>query len=224
MNNGIVRPLAADKMIRIGWCVDHTDCLGPYTRFALWLQGCLRGCEGCISPDMQATDGGRETDIEYLAELVVNSHTEGITISGGEPFYQADKVLLLLENIKSVKSDFGVIMYSGYTYDQLIGSGEKDIVTLLGQYVDLLIDGEYIRELDDDLGIRGSSNQRLVFLTDRYRFAEKQLDSGRARQNDFFLRGNRIQMVGVPSQAAKNAIAKLNNAASLIDMRKRKDL
>lgn len=218
MSENIVRPLAPDEKLRVGWCADHTDCLGPGIRFALWLQGCLRGCDGCIAPDMQPLDGGRIMDIGYTAKLIIESDTEGITISGGEPFYQANKLLALLKAVKSVKREFGVIVFSGYTYEQLISSGEAVVILLLKQYIDLLIDGEYIRELDDDSGLRGSSNQRFVFLTERYRSAEEQFIG--ARQASFFLRDNRIQMIGVPSQATKNAIARINDVAALIGQRK----
>ena len=34
--------------------------------------------------------------------------------------------------------------------------------------IDLLIDGPYVRELDDGLSLRGSSNQRVLPLTRRY--------------------------------------------------------
>lgn len=221
MTDTIIRPLADSGKIRISWCVERTARLGPHNRFALWVQGCLRNCVGCISPDMQQLDGGRAADIDYLAELMINSDTEGVTISGGEPFYQADKLLALLNIVKSKRDDYGVIIYSGFTYDQLINSAEQAVAELLARHTDLLIDGEYMQALDDDYGIRGSSNQRFVFLTERYAPFESRLGEGAARQADFFLReNNRIQMVGVPSQATKKAIAKINNAAELIAARK----
>ncbi|MGN0650814.1 MAG: 4Fe-4S single cluster domain-containing protein [Oscillospiraceae bacterium] len=223
MTDKIIHTLADNGKIRIGWCVERTKCLGPFERFALWLQGCNRNCTGCIAPDMQPLTGGRQADIDYLAELVINSKTEGITISGGEPFYQADKLVELLDTIKSKIRDFGVIIYSGFSYNQLINSGEQAVLDLIHRHVDLLIDGEYIQALDDDLGIRGSSNQRLIFMTERYKFAENELNDGRARQVDFFIReNNRIQMVGVPSEATKTAIARINNAAAIIASGKNK--
>lgn len=213
MSEKIIRESAESGEIRIGWFVENTTCLGPFNRTALWLQGCCRNCAGCIAPDMQPLFGGRVLTIEELAAMIASTNTEGITISGGEPFYQTDKLISLLCAVKEKKPDYGVIMYSGYKYEELLKSGESEILELLSNHVDLLIDGAYISELDDNRGIRGSSNQQLIFLTDRYAAFGQLLGVGQARRVEFFLRENNlVQMVGVPSKAAKKTIERVNRA------------
>lgn len=221
MSEKIIRPLAESGRIRIGWFVERTTCLGPFSRTALWLQGCCRNCEGCIAPDMQPLSAGRMLYVDELAAMITSTDTEGITISGGEPFYQADKLVSLMRAVKKMKPDYGVILYSGYTFEELLKSGEPEILELLSDFTDLLIDGEYISELDDDRGIRGSSNQRLIFLTNRYAASEQSLENGQARRVDFFLRENNlVQMVGVPSKVAKRTIGKVNRTVGTIAARK----
>jgi anaerobic ribonucleoside-triphosphate reductase activating protein len=58
--------------------------------------------------------------------------------------------------------------YTGYRFEQLQQRGTAD-QKLLCDRIDLLVDGTYIESLHDDLLWRGSSNQRLLLLTNRYR-------------------------------------------------------
>ena len=218
--NSVVRSLARPGNIRIAWFVSQTERLGPSSRTALWLQGCNRNCKGCISPEMQDPAAGREISISELTEMVLTSDTDGITISGGEPFYQADRLLELLVAVKRSKPDLGVVIYTGYRHEELELYGGEAVLRLLREHVDVLIDGEYIIGLDDNCGLRGSSNQRVIFFTEKYTAYKEQFGSGSARQADFFLRGRHIQMVGVPSAATKAAISKVNRSISQIICRR----
>ena len=60
-----------------------------------------------------------------------------------------------------------IVVYSGYTFEQLKAMGEKNpaVLELLG-LCDTLIDGPFIEEQKDlDLLFRGSQNQRIIDLT-----------------------------------------------------------
>jgi len=60
--------------------VASTRSLGPYNRFAIWVQGCLKRCPGCISKDSQPLDGGYKAETEDLtASIVSTPDIEGIT-------------------------------------------------------------------------------------------------------------------------------------------------
>lgn len=206
----IVKQYAPDGFIKISWYVKSTDCLGPFLRYALWLQGCERRCKGCIAREMQPSDGGYDISIEKLSELIAcENKNEGITISGGEPFYQADKICELIEKIKSVRNDFGVVIYTGYTIEELRSSGEYAVNRLLDEYTDILIDGSYIEELDDNAGLRGSSNQRFIMLTERYRDKAYMYESLSGRKNNFIISDDKFQMVGIPSAVSKEILKKL---------------
>lgn len=139
--------------------------LGPYTRYCLWVSGCNRNCKGCISPESHDMYKGRKYSVHSLAWQILLSETEGITISGGEPFLQAQALCKLITAVKK-RRDVGVIIYTGYLYEQLseLPYG-KELVGLC----DLIVDGPYIQELDDGKALRGSSNQRVIPVTDRYK-------------------------------------------------------
>ena len=65
---------------------------------------------------------------------------------------------------------------------------------------DLLIDGEYIRELDDGKGLRGSSNQRAIPLNARGE-ALLALWARQARRREVFRHGAEVHEVGLPGDA-----------------------
>lgn len=205
---GIIKNLAPEESIRIGWFVKNTTCLGPGNRFALWLQGCERACKGCIAQEMQSLEAGRIEKIKDLAAFIKSCDADGITISGGEPFYQADRLYKLLSDILSFKPDTGVIIYTGYKIEELISSGEKYIKEVLAHYTDILIDGEYIEELDDDKGLRGSSNQKAHFLTEKYRQYEEMYKKPAGRKSNLIFAKNKFQAAGIPSRQVKDILNK----------------
>ncbi len=143
--------------------------LGFGRRFVIWCQGCRKRCPGCVAPEAQPLDGGREVDTAALAwEIILALRSgccEGLTISGGEPTLQCAALCDLLDRV-SAKTDTGVVLYSGYTFEEL--KQLPNAAALLSR-CDVLIDGEYISAKDDGMALRGSSNQRVFLLTERYR-------------------------------------------------------
>ncbi len=168
--------------------------LGPGTRYVLWVQGCYQNCEGCVAANAKDMEKGTPIKISALVYEILFSNSEGITISGGEPFMQAEELSDLLGKIKK-KKDLGVIVYTGYLYEELLkNSAAKKLLS----HIDLLIDGPYIKSLDDGKSLRGSSNQRILFLTDRYKDYEKEYGiEGRYTEN--FYHGIHIHEIGIPS-------------------------
>jgi anaerobic ribonucleoside-triphosphate reductase activating protein len=145
-----------------------TNALGPGQRFALWTQGCEKRCPGCISPHSRDPAGGEVWDIPVLADKILHTpDIEGLTISGGEPFLQAAALCELIETVRSCR-DLGVIIYTGYTHQELRESDQPAIPRLLG-LTDLLIDGPYQEQYNDGKSLRGSSNQLVIALSERYR-------------------------------------------------------
>lgn len=148
--------------------IPETEVLGPFLRFALWLQGCDKRCKGCLSPRSQALDGGEKYEIPDLTSIVLETdNIEGLTISGGEPFLQAAGLNLFIETLKKTKN-LGIIVYTGYTLEQIKQKNDANMLKLLDK-IDLLIDGEYNEKLNDGKSLRGSLNQEVILLTDRYK-------------------------------------------------------
>ncbi len=205
----IIKQYASDDCIRISWYNEKTDLLGPFFRFALWVQGCERKCPGCIAEHIQSPGGGKDIKISELAEIIAAStECEGITISGGEPFYQADRICALAESVKALRPDFGVIIYTGYTLEELKSSDENDVLRLLGM-TDILIDGPYIETLDDNAGLRGSSNQQIHFLTGRYLDFREMYEIPSGRRNSIVINDSILQMTGIPSESTKQLLKKI---------------
>ena len=199
----ILKNTASSDCIRISWYNEKTDLLGPFFRFVLWVQGCERRCPGCIAENMHSLTGGSEMKLYDLASLVISAdECEGITISGGEPFYQADKICTLIEMIKSTRPDFGVIIYTGYRINELKNTGEEAVQKLIN-LADIIIDGPYEETLDDNKGLRGSSNQNVIFLTDRYKNMSEIYTNPGGRRNKIEITETSLRMTGVPSENTK---------------------
>lgn len=144
-----------------------TKALGPGLRAAVWVQGCLKNCPGCISPEWSEHKPAHLIQSDILAEqLLAHPEVSGFTFSGGEPMLQAAglaEVIMLARRKKSLN----LICYTGYTLEHLQSSPPSAGVDDLLAETDVLIDGDYQEDLNDDLGLRGSSNQYIHFLTDR---------------------------------------------------------
>lgn len=181
------------KQISVYMKEPKVTVLGPGVRYGLWVQGCHRNCPGCVAGGSHRMEEGTPVPVGALALEIALSGADGLTISGGEPFLQAEALGELIAKVRSIRP-MGVIVYTGYTYEALQKMPEA--ASLLKQ-TDLLIDGEYIQELDDGKSLRGSSNQRAIPLTDRYRDEAAQYGSG-PRTTEYFYHGSQVHQVGIP--------------------------
>lgn len=91
------------------------------------------------------------------------------------------------------------LLLSGFTFAELQrkASSETGVRDFLNQ-LDVLIDGQYREDLNDQRGLRGSSNQRVHFLTGRYERLKSEFECGQ-RQVEMHLLKNELLMVGVPT-------------------------
>jgi anaerobic ribonucleoside-triphosphate reductase activating protein len=136
---------------------------GPGKRTVLLTFGCSIHCPGCQNAHLWDVNGGREVPaVDLAADLVATGLP--ITVSGGEPFDQPTALLVLLEAVR-VRNPFAhVTVYTGRTFEQLIGlaSQSYDILGALA-LVDVLVDGPFVQALDNDrMQYRGSGNQRVI--------------------------------------------------------------
>lgn len=147
--------------IKIAGVVEESIVDGPGIRFVIFTQGCPHKCIGCHNPQTHDFNMGRYESIDKLAQKIdENPLLSGITLSGGEPFLQPLELVKLIEKIKN--KNLNVITYTGFTYEELIQSKNKNVLELLNK-TDILIDGKFILDLkDENLMFRGSSNQRAI--------------------------------------------------------------
>lgn len=143
--------------IRIAGLVPESFVDGDGIRFAVFMQGCLRNCEGCQNPDTHALDGGQLVDTnEILAAIKKNPLLNGITLTGGEPLLQIEPATELARAVKNF--GLNVWCYTGYTFEDLPADSKQ-----LLNFVDILVDGAFdINQRDLTLQFRGSTNQRII--------------------------------------------------------------
>jgi anaerobic ribonucleoside-triphosphate reductase activating protein len=170
--------------------------LGPGNRYVIWVQGCPFNCKGCITPEGIPLKINKLISIEDIANEIINdSAITGVTFSGGEPFLQASKLTKLINKIKEYRADLNYICFSGYSYEELTWVEATDLLNQL----DLLIDGKYNEKLNNNLGLRGSSNQNFIFLSEKLKSFEEEFML-QSRNIDIRI-GNTLQSIGIPNKS-----------------------
>lgn len=157
--------------MRIYGLVQDSIVDGPGFRFSCFVQGCPHNCPGCHNPDSHDPDGGREMTVEEVAaELLKNPLTDGLTLSGGEPFAQPEACLELAKIAHA--HGLNVWSYSGWTFEYLRDQGSAAQQALLRE-LDVLVDGPFVLEQRTlALPWRGSRNQRVINVPESLAAAE----------------------------------------------------
>ena len=157
-------------LMRVSGIVEESIVDGPGLRYVVFTQGCPHHCKGCHNPQTHSFEGGFLLSAEAaLAQLQENPLLSGITLSGGEPFEQAEALCALAEGAKALGKS--VMAYTGYVFKDLLARNDPWTNRLL-ELTDVLVDGPYKEELRDlELQFRGSANQRLLDRAERERLA-----------------------------------------------------
>lgn len=161
--------------------VDESEVNGTGCRAVVWVQGCLQECPGCFNPESWSFEVNQLISIDCLAEKILSHpRNQGVTFSGGEPFWQAPALAELARRVKA--AGLNVMSFTGFTLERLRSSyapaGAEDLLAQL----DILIDGPYIKSLAIHCpdSLVSSSNQRVhVFnpdFNDRLNWASDQLE------------------------------------------------
>ena len=147
--------------MRIANTVSDSIVDGPGLRFTVFTQGCPHHCPGCHNPGTHDPAGGHEVTVEELArQMAGNPLTDGLTLSGGEPFLQAEDCAALAR--LAHERGLNVWTYTGYTYERLISGEVPGAMDLLAQ-TDVLVDGPFVEAQKSYAALfRGSTNQRLI--------------------------------------------------------------
>lgn len=161
----------AGERLRLHAYLPHSRANGPGVRAAVWVQGCSLGCPGCFNPGTHDAGGAaEEVAVDALVDRLValGDTIEGLTVSGGEPLEQPAALLALTRAVRA-RTALSLIVFSGLTIDEIRAMPRGP--ELLEQ-LDVLIDGRYVAGERHASGLRGSHNQRIWCLTDRYREAD----------------------------------------------------
>ena len=190
--------------------------LGPGKRLGIWLQGCSLHCKGCMSQDTWDFDPKRAVDINALAEWVGDlfsssradaSPLDGLTVSGGEPFDQAEALLKLLRLVRS-QSVRDILIFSGYNVRDLTARYPE-----ITELATALVDGPFELDHPTEAVWKGSGNQNLTLFhphrtpeqTQRY-LSWKAVTKGKLQLlND----GRQAFIIGIPRQEDVQNIIKV---------------
>lgn len=168
--------------------------LGPGDRIAIWLAGCDHYCKGCSNPELWKQKDEQKISLVSLKKIIQpineNYRIDGITITGGDPFFQPEALREMLPYLQDISKD--ILVYTGYEYEQLVHQYE-DIL----KYVAVLIDGKYIEKNNKGSVLRGSDNQRIIFIDDSIEIYYTEYIKQERSQIQNFTTRNGIVSVGI---------------------------
>jgi len=149
--------------MRIAGLVQDSIVDGPGFRYAVFTQGCTLCCDGCHNPDTWDINGGYEMSVDdIIKEMLSNPLTDGLSLSGGEPFEQAADCASLAAAARD--NGLNVWVFTGRTYEELQEESKtvSEVFDLLN-LTDVLVDGRFILS-ERTLSVKwcGSKNQRVL--------------------------------------------------------------
>lgn len=134
---------------------------GDGLRVVLWVAGCSHCCKECQNPLTWDPLGGLPFDDEAKKEIfeqLDKPYISGITFSGGDPLHAANRldVRSLMAEIKEKYPEKTIWLYTGDSWESVMHYSCM-------QYVDVLVDGEFmVDQKDVKLRWKGSKNQRVI--------------------------------------------------------------
>lgn len=145
---------------------------GTGVRTSLFVSGCRNCCEDCFNRETWSFSYGKpytqETE-NAIIESLKPDYIAGLSILGGEPFEKENQpeVLKLVARAKKECPDKNVWIYSGFTFEELLGGSRASGQTAeeILKLADLLVDGRFDKTKKNiSLKFRGSENQRIIDL------------------------------------------------------------
>ena len=145
--------------VKLSGIINDSIVDGPGLRLSVFAQGCPHNCKGCHNPETHDPQGGSYMDVDEIIEKArKNPLLQGITLSGGEPFMQADAMVYLAKKAREI--GLNVVIYTGYTWEELM---EREEFMRLVREADYIVDGRFELSLRTlDMPFVGSSNQRII--------------------------------------------------------------
>ena len=126
-----------ETALRLAGVIRESIVDGPGWRFVVFAQGCPHHCPGCQNPQTHDFAGGYDSKVgNLIAELRKNPLLSGVTLSGGDPFAQAEPFAVLAAEVH--KLGLNVITYTGWTYEQIMDgldshAGWRDLLEEIGR-------------------------------------------------------------------------------------------
>lgn len=140
---------------------------GPGLRTSIYCAGCFHKCPGCHNPQSWDINNGHKMSTEELFRIIEADEFSDVTFTGGDPLYQVEAFTELAKMIKD-KTSKTIWCYTGFTIEEI----RKDSrLSMILPYIDVMVDGPFVMEKKDkELLFRGSSNQRIIYLSEKKDF------------------------------------------------------
>ena len=187
--------------------------LGPGNRIGIWFDGCSHNCKGCSNPELHEFSEQYAISLVNIEKLITDisnkNDIDGFTITGGDPFDQPEDLNKLLDFIRLISED--ILIYTGYCYEDV----EKKYQDIVNKAT-VIIDGEYVQELNTGEVLRGSTNQNIIILNDKFRNKYLEyIDNSESSIQNFYINGAAIS-VGIHKPGFDNAIDQALTGKGLI--------
>ncbi|MFZ7255547.1 anaerobic ribonucleoside-triphosphate reductase-activating protein [Avibacterium avium] len=137
---------------------------GEGTRCTLFVSGCEHACKGCYNQKSWSFNAGVPFDKAMEDQIIRDLQDQrikrqGLSLSGGDPLHPRNvpTLLALVKRVKRECPDKDIWLWTGYKLAEL-----NDLQRQMLPYIDVLIDGKFIKEqADPSLIWRGSANQMI---------------------------------------------------------------
>lgn len=182
--------------MEIGKVLYPIKSLGINTRVAIWTIGCFRNCFNCSNPELQYSDASKDVNVELIIESIKDYDFQGVTISGGEPFLQIHELAKLVKLINEELHIDDILIFTGYTLLELENMHDDDVNYIL-KHISVLVDGPYIEQKHIELPLRGSENQIVHILNEKYQSLYLEYQA-KEKIFDIFKDSNEVHIIGIP--------------------------
>lgn len=169
--------------------------LGYGKRIGIWTIGCKRKCRNCSNPELWEENPDKDIPVKTITDIILKykDNIDGITITGGEPFLQPEELFSLIEKTREMGIE-DILIYTGFSFEELT---ENPVTKKITEISGVIVDGEYIDELNNNIGIKGSLNQRVIVINKS--LSERYKDFAVARrQSEIINNGGKIMSIGIP--------------------------
>lgn len=141
-------PAALDRIppghLNIMGYVNESEVNGPGCRAVVWVQGCLLQCPGCFNPASWSFEDNQRVAVDELVDrILANPRNQGVTFSGGEPFWQAPALAQVAARVKA--RGLNVMSFTGFTLETLRSPDAPPGAQDLLDQLDVLIDGPFVQ-------------------------------------------------------------------------------
>ena len=155
--------------------IDKIECCnGLGWGATLYVQGCHFHCHNCFNPETWDFNGGKEyteETKETILKLLEPEYITRFSILGGEPLEPRNLLDLaeLIVDIKIIKPDIKIWLYTGYEYEWLKFESatsileDRYLLQIILKNIDVLVDGQFQEDKKDlTYPFAGSTNQRVI--------------------------------------------------------------